>query len=147
MIKVKFFNDYNSKLSYNSKLLKNIANEIMYDNNNKSADISIIFSDRKKLNELKKDFFKLDHYTDVIAFNLQECGEPIEGEIYISIDDVISNAKNFNQSLNEEFKRIFIHGLLHLVGYNDITDDEKQIMNNLENEYLSSHKKEVIDYA
>ena len=80
--------------------------------------------------------FNLNHDTDVIAFNLENKDEPIEGEIYISIDDVLSNAREYNQKFNIELKRIIIHGLLHLAGYDDKNKNEKKIMSALEDKYL-----------
>ena len=53
--------------------------------------------------------------TDVIAFNLEDKNEPLEGEIYISIDDIIENAKKYKVSVNEGVKRVLIHGTLHLL--------------------------------
>ena len=100
MIDIEVTNDYNSNLSYDRKSIKYLFEQVFNKENIHSAKLSLILSDRKYLNELKKEYFGLDYFTDVIAFNLQECGEPIEGEIYISIDDVISNAKNFNQNVS-----------------------------------------------
>ena len=136
MTNIDFFNDYNNKLSYNEKLLKKFSIKILQAENQHSAQISIIFSTRNKLNKLKKSFFNLNHDTDVIAFNLENKDEPIEGEIYISIDDVLSNAREYNQKFNIELKRIIIHGLLHLAGYDDKNKNEKKIMSALEDKYL-----------
>ena len=60
----------------------------------------------------------------------------MEGEIYISIDDVKENAKDYSNSFNEEFSRVLIHGILHLTGYEDDSKEKKQIMRNLEDKYL-----------
>ena len=78
----------------------------------------------------KKSFFNLNHDTDVIAFNLENKDEPIEGEIYISIDDVKENAKINSESFENEFKRVIILGGVHLMGFDDSTEDEKQTMKN-----------------
>ena len=77
------------------------------------------------LNKLKKDYFSLNHFTDVIAFNLEDDGEPLDGEIYISIDDVLDNSKQYKVTFNNEFKRIIIHGILHLLGFKDETEQKK----------------------
>ena len=146
MNKIIFFNDYDSKLSYNEIKLKKIVNKVLYDKNHCNAEISIILSTKQKLNQLKKDFFNVNQYTDVITFNLEDSGKPIEGEIYISIDDILSNSKIYNQTFNEEFKRIFVHGVLHLVGYEDKTEIEKKTMNDLENKYILNNKDELISH-
>ena len=65
----------------------------------------------------------------------------LDGEIYISIDDVIENSNIFSKSFNDEFARILIHGILHLLGYDDKTKIQKDKMSQLENHYLS-----LLDY-
>ena len=80
----------------------------------------------------------------VISFNLEEPNEDIEGEIYISMDRIIDNAKSLKSSINMELKRIIIHGTLHLIGYNDKTNSQKKNMTRLENKYLEINPKKVI---
>ena len=98
--------------------------------------ISIILEDDDFLKKLKNQYFNQDMYTDVISFNLEDSGQPIDGEIYISLPRVNDNSSSYSNNLNIEFKRIIIHGLLHLVGYDDRTDKEKEQMTNLENQYI-----------
>jgi len=76
----------------------------------------------------------------VIAFNLEDSNNSLDGEIYISIADVKENAKLFSQSFSQEFKRVIIHGSLHLIGYNDSTKEEVTLMRSLEDEYLLESK-------
>ena len=144
MIELSFFNDYSRELVYNEDLIKSLIYEVLNSENQESATISIIFSKRDKLNKLKLEFFNLDHHTDVIAFNLEDDENTIDGEVYISIDDVLINSKKYKDTFNNECKRIIIHGILHLIGYNDITENEKICMNNLEEKYLKIDNKELI---
>ena len=144
MIDIEVTNDYNSNLSYDRKSIKYLFEQVFNKENIHSAKLSLILSDRKYLNELKKEYFGLDCFTDVIAFNLNEKNENINGEIYVSIDDVILNSKQFNESINQEFKRIIIHGLLHVIGYNDDTDKNKNNMTKLENKYMSFISKTLL---
>ena len=95
---------------------------------------------------LKKQYFNEDVYTDVISFNLEEPGDPIDGEIYISLPRIIDNANQYDSNLNDEFKRIIIHGLLHLVGYNDLTNSDKKQMTSLEDKYIKLSKGEIISH-
>ena len=90
------------------------------------------------------DYFDVDQYTDVIAFNLEDDGKQIEGEIYISIDDVLENSKLFSTSFDNEFKRVFIHGILHLIGYDDNNKKNIKIMRKLEDKYLLNCKEEIL---
>ena len=144
MIDIEVTNDYNSNLSYDRKSIKYLFEQVFNKENIHSAKLSLILSDRKYLNELKKEYFGLDYFTDVIAFNLNEKNENINGEIYVSIDDVILNSKQFNESINQEFKRIIIHGLLHVIGYNDDTDKNKNNKTKLENKYMSFISKTLL---
>ena len=137
MIEVKIINDYSQKLEYLEKDICSIINFIL-ENEEKTADsISIILTNRLYLSKLKKKYFNVDQYTDVIAFNLEDEGElDIDGEIYISIDDVLENSKLFSKTFDNEFSRILIHGTLHLLGYDDKTKKEKNNMTQLEEKYL-----------
>jgi len=136
VIDITISNDFNSSLSYNDKNIKHLSELVLTSENFNTAILSIILSNRKYLNTLKKKYFNLDVNTDVIAFNLEDENDCLEGEIYISIDDVKENAKDYENSFNEEFSRVLIHGILHLVGYRDGSKEEKEIMRNLEDKYL-----------
>ena len=87
---------------------------------------------------MKKKYFHENSLTDVIAFNLEEENEPIEGEIYISIDRVTENALTFKQDFTMELQRIIIHGCLHIIGYEDKSQKERDLMTLRENYYLSN---------
>jgi rRNA maturation RNase YbeY len=75
---------------------------------------------------------------------LEDDDDLIDGEIYISMDRIIDNANKFNCNLNTELKRIIIHGLLHLIGYDDSNEEEKKLMTNLENFYMSECSQPII---
>ena len=76
-------------------------------------------------------------HSNNISFNLSDNNDCIEGEIYISIDDVKENSEKFDQKFDIEFKRVLIHGVLHILGFEDASDKEKKNMRNLENKYLN----------
>ena len=82
-------------------------------------------------------YFQQDVFTDVISFNLEDEGDAIEGEIYISLDRVKENARQFKQDFLQELKRIIAHGTLHLMGYDDQSLPEKEKMIRLEDSYLA----------
>ena len=86
---------------------------------------------------MKNQYFQQNLLTDVITFNLEEDGDPIEGEIYISLNRVSENAIKFKQDIGIELKRVIIHGILHLLGYDDQTPEEEKIMIQMEDHYLS----------
>ncbi len=135
-MKLNIINDYNPKLTYNLNSFKKITKKILNDFNVKDINLSIILSNKNLLNKLKKDYFNLDHFTDVIVFNLEDKNEDIDGEIYISLDDVLSNSKKYLKTFDNEFKRVLIHGILHLLGFEDSNKKQKQEMTKLEEKYI-----------
>ena len=84
----------------------------------KDAELSYIFCDDIYLSNLKKQFFSEDHFTDVIAFRLNNYDElKVEGEVYISLPRAKENAKIYEAPYEEEVARLIIHGCLHLLGF------------------------------
>ena len=106
-------------------------------------DISLVFVSDEYLSNLKQKYFKVNQYTDVIAFRLNEYGTPfVEGEIYISLTRAKENARIFDEPYSKEVSRLIIHGCLHLIGLKDKTQIEKKNMTNNEDTIL-----EVINWA
>jgi len=100
-------------------------------------DISLVFASDEYLLELKKKYFKMNQFTDVIAFRLNEYGAPfVEGEVYISLARAKENAKIFDEPYSREVSRLIIHGCLHLIGLKDKTNIEKENMTNNEDAIL-----------
>lgn len=104
----------------------------------KIGELRYIFCSDDYLLEINKKYLDHDTYTDIITFPSSVNSEKIvSGEIYVSIDRVKENTKIFNHSFQSEFSRVLVHGLLHLLGYNDTTPDEKTIMRQKEDYYLA----------
>ena len=98
--------------------------------------ITIVFCDDNYLHKINLEFLDHDTYTDIITFDYS-IGNELISEIYISVDRVAENAKKYSQTFENEIHRVMIHGVLHLCGYNDKLAEEKQIMRDKENHYLS----------
>ena len=137
MITVQLKYDDAKKTNIDDSWICSICKNIFIDNNQNEASIMIIFSNDSKLRKLKKEYFGEDVFTDTISFNLEEEGDPIEGEVYISLERVSENAHTFKQDFTTECKRVIIHGCLHLLGYNDESPEDKTKMIQLEETYLS----------
>ena len=101
------------------------------------GDIQYIFCSDEYLLEVNRKFLNHDYYTDIVTFPLSEKDEIITGEIYISVDRIKENAGINNVDFENELARVIIHGVLHLIGYDDLNEDEKREMRAKENYYLN----------
>lgn len=118
------------------KWLLLIANE----ENQKIEGINYVFCNDEYLYKMNLDYLNHDTYTDIITFdNSEELGR-IEGDVFISVDRVEENAKTNNTDFKDELKRVIAHGLLHLLGYNDKTDNERKEMREKEEACLTLYK-------
>ena len=109
---------------------------VILEENKELGEVNYIFCDDKYL--LEKNIKYLDHntLTDIITFNYCE-GDIISSDIMISIERVMENSSIFENSFSEELNRVMIHGILHLIGYNDKTDGEKEIIRKKEDYYVN----------
>jgi probable rRNA maturation factor len=101
--------------------LKNMALQVFANHNKQIATIRYIFCSDKYLLEINNQMLQHNYYTDIITFPLSEKDQPLEAEIYISIDRVVDNAQQFKTTFAQEIARVVAHGALHLCGYKDKT--------------------------
>ena len=119
--------------------ISRLVSEVMKSEGRADVEILLIFANDNVLSDLKKKYFNQDHFTDVIAFRLNDYNEnKVEGEVYISVPQVEKNAKKYDQSFDKELARIIIHGSLHLLDYKDGLPDEKLQMTKKEDHYLNT---------
>lgn len=102
----------------------------------KEGELNYIFCDDEYLHKINVEFLDHDTLTDIISFDYS-VGKELHGDIYISIERVEDNAKDFDVEFKEELKRVMIHGILHYCGYKDKTDDDALQMRSKENYYIS----------
>ncbi len=115
--------------------------ESVFKGEKKTAEyVNVIFVGQDDLRLMKKEYFELDVFTDVIAFNLNEPDESIEGELYLSFKQIKDNANLYKTAELDEVMRVLIHGCLHLCGYEDDTVIQKDQMTQLENKYIKQMK-------
>ena len=100
------------------------------------GELQYIFCSDDYLLEINRQYLDHDFYTDIITFDLSEKGQPINAEIYISVDRVRENAREFGTSLKKEMQRVIFHGALHLCGYKDKTSAQEKEMRQMEEKYL-----------
>lgn len=130
-----FYDDTKYRLK-SWKKVKELFRKVIKDENRLTGDLSFIITRDVVLRKINVQFLEHDYNTDVIAFNYND-RNIINGEIFISIDTVKSNSYNYNVSLSEELNRVMIHGVLHLCGYDDKTEEQRGEMTKLEDKWLS----------
>jgi len=129
---------YYDEINYRLKGWRNVVkvfNEVIRENNFVPGDLSFILTTDEKIKEINKEFLKHDYFTDVITFGNGE-DKVLNGEIYISLDTVKINAMNYNVSLRTELLRVMAHGLIHLMGYDDATREQREEMRHIEDIWL-----------
>ena len=99
--------------------------------------LNYIFCSDEHLLNVNRQYLNHDFYTDIITFDNSEFENEIESDIFISVERVKENAIEFGKSFEEELKRVLIHGVLHLVGFNDETNEEETKMRAKEDFYLT----------
>lgn len=117
--------------SVHSAWLKAVSEE----EGRRPGQISVIFCSDPYLLEINRKYLGHDYYTDIITFDYSE-GDTISGDLFISVDTVRSNAEYYSADFKDELDRVIVHGVLHLIGYDDHTDEQTAEMRARENHYL-----------
>jgi len=139
-LSIKIFYDNTSYRIRNWRKVVKILNEVIEKEEKISGDLSYIITNDEYLRKLNVQFLEHDYFTDVITFDYNN-NNLINGEVYISLESVKENALNYNVSLNNEIKRVIIHGVLHLVGYDDKSEMQKAEMRRQEDLWLDLLKR------
>lgn len=100
------------------------------------GNISIIFCSDNYVLDINQKYLQHDYFTDIITFDYCE-EDRLSGDLFISVDSVRENSVEFGTEFMDELNRVIIHGLLHLVGYDDHTEKDIKLMRSRENYYLS----------
>ena len=102
--------------------------------------LAVVFTHSRFIRKINREFLKHDYATDVIVFPLGE-DDGVEGEIYINLDAARRQAREYHITYTQESRRLLIHGMLHLIGYNDTTIRKKKMMQEREDMYLELMKR------
>ncbi|MBO4488285.1 MAG: rRNA maturation RNase YbeY [Bacteroidales bacterium] len=122
--------DFQPTIQHKSWLKAVIRNEQL-----QPGDIHYLFCDDAYLLERNIQFLHHDTFTDIITFD-NRVGDFVSGEIFISVERVLENAKLLRVAFSDEMLRVLVHGVLHLCGYKDKTEEEAAQMRSLENKYM-----------
>ena len=109
----------------------------------KIGDVNIIFCSDNYILDVNMKYLQHDYFTDIITFDYCE-GNILSGDLFISVDSVRDNSSFYQTEFSEELKRVIVHGLLHLIGYDDHSDSEQRMMRSKEDYYLSQWKNVTI---
>jgi len=113
--------------------------DIILSEEKKLGEINYIFCDDEYLLKVNQDYLQHDYYTDIITFDYVK-GKTISGEIFVSLQRISDNASTLSREYEEELRRVLAHGILHLSGYKDKTEDEEKLMRSKEDHYLAQYK-------
>ena len=141
---ISFHNEDSTYRLSHKKLIKKWITSSVESEKLQYYELNFIFTSDQYLHQLNIEYLNHDTYTDIITFQYNEEGNPIHGDIFISIDRVKDNALKFKQPLLKELHRMIIHGLLHLMGYQDKIKEAKELMTFKEDYYLSLRPKELL---
>jgi len=120
---------------FDSEFFVFTINELIKSENFVEGEITIVFCNDDYLLDMNRTYLNHDYYTDIITFDYSE-DIIISGDLFVSIDRIIENSSSFDVSFNHELSRVIYHGVLHLCGYKDKSEDELKAMRAKENYYL-----------
>ncbi len=115
------------------KIVKNILDILSL----KLESLEINLLDSEQIHKINVNYLQHDYSTDIITFNYSDEITKLDGEIFISLPDAEDNAKKFNVSFENEIVRLIIHGILHMIGYDDIKPNDKRKMKRKENDLVN----------
>lgn len=125
-------------LKVTKRQIKNVAQTVLSKQGISRAEINIILVDDEFMIRLNREFLNTEATTDVLSFNLTDkIDGHLEGEVYANVEQINRQAGDYHVPFKEELFRIIIHGLLHLIGFDDRTGEEKKIMIEKEDQYLT----------
>ncbi len=136
------FNESDEKVPLSQAKAESILQIISDKENAAFSLVELVFVSEQEIVRINKEHLNRYYVTDIISFRYDdesdsEGNETIEGTLFCCAPRIIEQSAEFKEPVEREFQRIFIHGLLHLIGYEDSSDQEKEAMTVLENKYLA----------
>lgn len=131
---ISFNYETNFELPYEQEFSSWIS-KVISSENCKEGEINYIFCDDDYLLDINQKYLDHDTLTDIISFDYS-VGKELHGDIYISVDRVKENAKDFEVDFKDEIRRVMVHGVLHYCGYKDKSKEDKKLMRSKEDHYI-----------
>ncbi|HEX6983473.1 MAG TPA: rRNA maturation RNase YbeY [Balneolaceae bacterium] len=135
---IQIFNETDSTLPLEQSDFTKIASSIAHNEDCTFRFIEVVYVDEQEIIRINKEHLERDYITDIITFRYDDSSDnsAIEGTLFCCTPRIREQAEEFNESPEREFSRILIHGLLHLIGYDDRTETQKIEMTTKEDTYL-----------
>ncbi|HEY4787388.1 MAG TPA: rRNA maturation RNase YbeY [Bacteroidales bacterium] len=140
---VYFFDEYSGFKLKKKRAIKDWIKKVISVYDKQTGNINIVFSSDEEVIEINRQYLNHDYFTDIITFNYND-NDIIHGDIFISIDTVRVNAEMYQVSFENELCRVIIHGVLHLLGFDDNNETLKAMMRDKEDKALEVLKAEFI---
>ena len=120
----------------NEEAIATWLSAVIVSENKTQGEINYIFCDDEYLHKINLEYLNHDTLTDIISFDYT-MGNEVGGDIFISVERVLDNSKDYNTSFEDELKRVLVHGVLHYCGYKDKSEEDEALMRSKENEKLA----------
>lgn len=134
-----FFED--TKFKFNIRRVNNLWIKQVAESENKNiSNVNIIFCSDNYILDINRRYLQHDYFTDIITFDYCE-GDSLSGDLFISVDTVKDNATFYKTDFADELNRVIVHGVLHLVGYDDHSEEQICTMRSKEDYYLDIRTK------
>lgn len=137
---IKYLHIYSSDKSIKKKSVHSLVSSLSEELNFRLNALSVNFISSSDLKEINKKYLRHNYATDIITFNYSGDKNILDGEILISTEEAGFNAKKYNVSYSNELSRLVIHGILHLLEFDDVKKNNKIIMKRMENKLLNKFK-------
>lgn len=136
---LQIFNEKNFSLPFEEESASKLLHLISEDQQCNFSFVEVAYVDEKEIVRVNKEFLSRDYVTDIISFRYDEdeSNQSIEGTLYCCAPRIEEQARELGENLTKEFLRVFVHGLIHLIGYDDQTKEDKAEMTKLEDKYLN----------
>jgi len=136
---VKNLQVYSEDPSISKRAIHSLISSLKSEFNLSLSFLSINFISSTELRRINKKYLKHDYFTDIITFNYSKKINEIDGEILISFEDARLNAKKYKTKYDKEIRRLIVHGLLHLLNYNDNNKKNRPLMKQMENKLINRY--------
>ena len=136
---LQLFNESDEDIPLSNETASAILDQISLHEEASFSMVELVYVNEEEIVRINKEHLDRDYITDIISFRYDDgtaSNSDIEGTLFCCAPRIIEQAEEFGESVENEFKRILIHGLLHLLGYKDKTKEQKSEMTSLENKYL-----------